>query len=126
MPAPAHNDILQGTLDMLVLKALQLGPMHGYGIAELLKHGSGQVFQVGEGSLYPALYRLERQAFIASEWRLTENKRKARYYALTPSGRARLSACGWPDSGSRPASPRRFSSRASCGRSSSASRRMIH
>lgn len=88
--ADERNDLLQGTLDMLVLKTLQLGPMHGWGITELLQRGSADVLQVGQGSLYPALYRLERQRFIRSSWQTTENKRRARYYALTARGRARL------------------------------------
>jgi transcriptional regulator len=75
---------------MLVLKALQLGPMHGWGITERLASGSKQVLQVGQGSLYTALYRLERQEFVTSEWRVTENNRRARYYALTTAGRKRL------------------------------------
>jgi transcriptional regulator len=84
------GDVLQGTLDMLVLKALQLGPMHGWGITERLDAGSERVLQVGQGSLYPALYRLERQGFIASEWGVTENNRQARFYKLTGAGRRRL------------------------------------
>ena len=84
------GDVLQGTLDMLVLKALQLGAMHGWGITERLEAGSNRVFQLNQGSLYPALYRLERQGMIASEWRVTENNRRARYYALTAAGRRRL------------------------------------
>jgi PadR family transcriptional regulator, regulatory protein PadR len=75
---------------MLVLKALQLGPMHGWGITERLETGSERVLQIGQGSLYPALYRLERQGLIASAWRTTENNRRARYYQLTASGRSRL------------------------------------
>ncbi|HEX5180367.1 MAG TPA: PadR family transcriptional regulator [Gemmatimonadaceae bacterium] len=90
--ADARNDLLQGTLDMLVLKTLQLGPMHGWGITELLLRGSANVLQVGQGSLYPALYRLERQRFIKSSWQTTENNRRARYYALTARGRQRLAA----------------------------------
>lgn len=86
----ARGELLQGTLDLLVLKALQLGPMHGWGITERLERGSEQVFQIGQGSLYPALYRLERQGFITSSWRATENNRRARYYALTAAGRAHL------------------------------------
>ena len=85
-----RDELLQGTLDMLVLKALQLGPMHGWGITERLEQGSRQILRVGQGSLYPALYRLERQGFISSSWDTTENNRRARYYALTPAGRARL------------------------------------
>src|SRR5436305_3256372 len=75
---------------MLVLKAVQLGPMHGWGITERLERGSKHVLQVGQGSLYPALYRLERQGVIRSEWGASENNRRARYYELTPPGRARL------------------------------------
>jgi PadR family transcriptional regulator, regulatory protein PadR len=86
----ARGDVLQGTLDMLVLKTLQLGPMHGWGITERLEVGSERVLQVGQGSLYPALYRLERQGFIASDWGVTENNRQARFYKLTPVGRRRL------------------------------------
>lgn len=87
-----RDELLQGTLDMLVLKALQLGAMHGWGITERLEQGSRQLLRVGQGSLYPALYRLERQGFISSSWDTTENNRRARYYALTPAGRARLAA----------------------------------
>ena len=90
MPDDVRNDLLQGTLDMLVLKTLQLGPMHGWGITELLQRGSADVLQVGQGSLYPALYRLERQRFITSSWQTTENNRRARYYRLTASGRSKL------------------------------------
>jgi PadR family transcriptional regulator PadR len=85
-----RDELLQGTLDMLVLKALQLGPMHGWGITERLQQGSRQLLRIGQGSLYPALYRLERQRLIASSWDTTENNRRARYYALTQAGRARL------------------------------------
>ena len=92
MAEKSHDDLLQGTLDMLVLKALQLGEMHGWGITERLQQGSKQLLQVGQGSLYPALYRLERQGFITSSWRTTENNRRARYYALTTAGRRQLVA----------------------------------
>lgn len=85
-----RDELLQGTLDMLVLKALQLGPMHGWGITERLQQGSKQILRVGQGSLYPALYRLERQGFVGSSWNTTENNRRARYYALTAAGRVRL------------------------------------
>src|SRR6476659_5806965 len=88
----ARIDLLQGTLDMLVLKSLQLGSMHGWGITERLEQGSRQLLQIGQGSLYPALYRLERQGLISSAWGTTENNRKARYYALTAAGRTRLAA----------------------------------
>jgi len=86
----ARGDVLQGTLDMLVLKSLQLGPMHGWGITERLETGSERVLQVGQGSLYPALYRLERQGYVASDWGTTENNRQARFYKLTAAGRKRL------------------------------------
>ena len=88
--AKGKGDLLQGTLDMLVLKALLLEPMHGWGITERIEQWSGNVLQVNQGSLYPALYRLERQGWIASEWRTTENNRRARYYALTAAGRGRF------------------------------------
>ena len=85
-----RGDLLQGTLDMLVLRALQLQPMHGWGITERIEQWSEQVFQLGQGTLYPALYRLERQGLIRSEWRVTANNRRARYYALTARGRRHL------------------------------------
>jgi PadR family transcriptional regulator PadR len=81
------GDVLQGTLDMLVLKALQLQPMHGWGITERIEQWSEHVLQLGQGTLYPAVYRLERQGLIKSEWRTTENNRRARYYSLTAAGR---------------------------------------
>jgi PadR family transcriptional regulator PadR len=84
------SDLLQGTLDLLVLRALQLEPMHGWGITERIEQWSERVLQLGQGTLYPALYRLERQGFIRSEWRVTENNRRARYYALTAKGRRQL------------------------------------
>jgi PadR family transcriptional regulator, regulatory protein PadR len=85
-----RGDLLQGTLDMLVLKALQLESMHGWGITERIEQWSESVLQVGQGTLYPALYRLERQELIRSEWRVTENNRRARYYSLTRLGRRQL------------------------------------
>ena len=90
--ASVRDDILQGTLDMLVLKTLELGAMHGWGITERLEQGSRGVFQLNQGSLYPALYRLERQGLVSSSWKSTENNRRARYYALTASGRRALAA----------------------------------
>jgi PadR family transcriptional regulator PadR len=87
-----RGDLLQGTLDMLVLKALQLEPMHGWGITERIEQWSEQVLQLGQGSLYPALYRLERQGLIRSEWKVTDNSRRARYYSLTRDGRRQLTA----------------------------------
>ncbi len=85
-----RNDVLQGTIDMLVLRALQLEPMHGWGITERIEQWSEQVLQLGQGTLYPALYRLERQGFVRSDWRVTDNNRRARYYALTAQGRRHL------------------------------------
>ena len=90
MPEKQRDELLQGTLDMLVLKALQFGAMHGWGITERLQQGSRNILRVGQGSLYPALYRLERQGYVASSWNTTENNRRARYYELTAAGRARL------------------------------------
>ena len=84
------ESVLQGTLDMLVLRAVQLEPMHGWGIAERLEQWSEQILQLGQGTLYPALYRLERQGLIDSKWRITENNRRARYYSLTAAGRRHL------------------------------------
>jgi transcriptional regulator len=92
MAPTSRDDVLPGTLDLLVLKALQLGPMHGWGITERLLHGSHNVLKLGQGSLYPALYRLERQRFVTSDWRVTDNNRRARYYALSASGRKQLTA----------------------------------
>ena len=95
MARPADSlpaGLLQGTLDMLVLKALRLGPMHGSGIAQRIESGSLQVLAMNEGSLYPALYRLERQRLLRSEWGLSGNNRRARFYALTPAGRRHLDA----------------------------------
>ena len=83
-------DMLQGTLDMLVLQSLLFGPAHGYTIARLIQQRSDDHFQVGQGSLYPALHRLEDRTWIASFWGTTENNRKARYYRLTPVGRRQL------------------------------------
>jgi PadR family transcriptional regulator, regulatory protein PadR len=88
--AKERGDVLQGTLDMLVLRALQLEPMHGWGIADRIQQWSEHVLQLGQGSLYPALYRLERQGLIRSDWQVTENNRRARYYSLTREGRRQL------------------------------------
>jgi transcriptional regulator len=88
--AKDRSDILQGTLDMLVLQALTLEPMHGWGITERIGQWSESVLQLGQGTLYPALYRLERQGLIQSSWKVTENNRRARYYALTRAGRKQL------------------------------------
>ena len=83
-------DLLPGTLDLLILKTLQGGSMHGYGIAQHLRVTSGEVLQVGESSLYPALQRLLVNGWIAGEWGLSDNNRRARYYALTATGRKQL------------------------------------
>ena len=88
--ATERGDLLQGTLDMLVLRALELEPMHGWGITERIEQWSESVLRLGQGTLYPALYRLERQRLIRSDWRVTENNRRARYYALTRTGRQQL------------------------------------
>ncbi len=85
-------DLLPGTLDLLILKAVARGPMHGYGIAQHLKQVSDQVLQVGESSLYPALQRLMLNGHLKPEWGLSENNRRARFYTLTPSGRKQLAA----------------------------------
>ena len=86
------EDVLKGTLDMLILKALDLAPMHGWGIGERIAQLSQHVFQLQTGTLYPALQRLLRQGWLTAEWRTTENGRKARYYKLTASGRQQLQA----------------------------------
>lgn len=85
-----QNDVLQGTLDMLILKAVSLGPLHGYGVLLRIEQISGAELTIQQGSLYPALYRLEHQGAIASEWGESENNRRAKYYRLTALGRARL------------------------------------
>jgi transcriptional regulator len=82
--------LLQGTLDLLTLKVLSLEPMHGWGISERIQLMSGNVFDVNQGSLYPALQRLKRKGLITSEWRVSEKNRRARYYELTPAGWERL------------------------------------
>ena len=89
-PGNTPNTLVQGTLDMLILKTLALEPMHGYGIGVRITQISKGVFQVNAGSLFPALRRLERDGLIVGEWRVTENNRRAKYYSLTPQGRAQL------------------------------------
>ena len=84
------NELLQGTLDMLILGVLKRGPSHGFGIAEKIKALSEDALQVGEGSLYPALYRLQDKGWIESEWGQSENNRRAKYYRLTKSGMKQL------------------------------------
>lgn len=83
-------ELLQGTLDMLILKAVSLAPLHGYGVLLRIQQISGERLKIEQGSLYPALYRLENQGWIASQWGESENKRKAKYYRLTASGKRRL------------------------------------
>ena len=83
-------DLLQGTLDMLILKVLSRESTHGFGICQRIQKGSDDVLSVGEGSLYPALYRLQGQGWIESEWGVSENNRKAKFYRLTKAGRKRL------------------------------------
>src|ERR1700733_9017648 len=83
-------DLPQGTLDLLILKALALGPLHGWAVSERLQQISADALQVGQGSLYPALHRLERRGWIGAEWGVSENNRKAKYYSLTKPGRRQL------------------------------------
>jgi PadR family transcriptional regulator PadR len=90
VPRTAPADVLQGTLDLLVLKTLALGPMHGWGLAQRIQDLSRSALDVGQGSLYPALMRLERRGWIAAEWSITEHNRRARYYRLTPPGQRQL------------------------------------
>lgn len=90
--ADAKSDLLQGTLDLLILKTLALEPMHGWGISQRIQQISRDVLQVNQGSLYPALRRLEQQEWIDSEWGTSENNRRARYYRLTPKGSRQLEA----------------------------------
>jgi len=100
MPRHAQQgdaELLQGTLDMLILKVTALRPIHGYGIAQRLEQMSGEALQIRQGSLYPALYRLEKQGWLASEWKTTEGGRDAKFYRLTKAGRGRLESetAGW-------------------------------
>ena len=92
MPPSPSTDILQGTLDLLILKTLSLGENHGWGIAQRIQQVSRDTIQVNQGSLYPALYRLERQRWIASSWAVSDNNRRAKYYELTAKGRRHLEA----------------------------------
>jgi transcriptional regulator len=85
-----RTDLLQGTLEMLVLKTLALEPMHGWGVAHRIQSMSRDVFLVAQGSLYPALVRMKRRGWVKTSWRVTENNRRARYYELTAAGRAQL------------------------------------
>jgi PadR family transcriptional regulator PadR len=94
---PVKSDLPQGTLDLLILKVIALGPVHGYAIAQRLQQVSRDVVQVPQGSLYPALHRLENRGFLSAEWQETENGREAKFYRLTRKGRAQLAteAAGW-------------------------------
>jgi transcriptional regulator len=92
MPNPPKTDVIQGTLDMLILKTLSLEPMHGFGIARRIEQISKDVFKVNPGSLLTALQRLERAGWLDAEWRQSANARRARYYSLTRSGRKQLEA----------------------------------
>lgn len=91
-PSPLQSEMVQGTLDMLVLRTLVLGPAHGQTIAHSIERGSDEVLQVEHGSLYPALHRLQNRGWIAAFWGTSENNRKARYYRLTPEGKKQLAA----------------------------------
>lgn len=90
-------ELLPGTLDMLILKAVSLRPLHGYGVLQRIQQISGDALEIPQGSLYPALYRLEHQALIAAEWGVSENNRRAKYYTLTTAGARRLreETAGW-------------------------------
>jgi transcriptional regulator len=85
-----HIELLQGTLDMLILQTLQWGPRHGYGLSQSIRTNSGEILKVDTGSLYPALHRLERKKWIAAEWKISENNQRTRVYSLTKSGRKQL------------------------------------
>jgi len=91
-PDEAKAELLAGTLDLVVLRTLALGPMHGYGIAQRIQQISRDVLQINQGSLYPALLRLEQQGWIRSEWGTSDNNRRARFYSLTRTGRRQLAA----------------------------------
>ncbi len=85
-------ELIQGTLDMLILQVLRRQPQHGYGIAQAIRHGSSEVLQVETGSLYPALHRLEKHGWLKAEWKQSENNQRAKYYNLTAAGRKQLAA----------------------------------
>jgi PadR family transcriptional regulator PadR len=87
---PTSTDLLQGTLDLLILQTVALEPMHGWGIAQRIQQVSKDVLQIGQGSLYPALYRLEYKGWIQAEWGNSENNRRAKFYRLTTTGRKQL------------------------------------
>jgi PadR family transcriptional regulator PadR len=89
---PQPSELLQGTLDLLILKTLALEPMHGWGISQRIQQVSQEVLQVGQGSLYPALHRLESKGWISSEWAASDNNRRAKFYSLTRTGKKQLQA----------------------------------
>jgi PadR family transcriptional regulator, regulatory protein PadR len=89
---PPSTDLLQGTLDLLILQTLVLGPMHGWGVAQRIQQVSNEVLQIGQGSLYPALHRLEYKGWIQADWGNSENNRRAKFYSLTAAGRRQLDA----------------------------------
>jgi len=88
--AKSRAGLLQGTLDMLILKALFLGPLHGYGVGQRIAQISGEELKIEEGSLYPGLYRLEQRGWVQSEWDISDNNQRAKFYKLTPAGRKQL------------------------------------
>ena len=88
----ASVGLLQGTLDVIVLKTLSWGPRHGYGVARWIQETTDDALEIGEGSLYPALYRMENRGWVRSQWRITDNHRRAKYYSLTAAGRRQLEA----------------------------------
>lgn len=92
MPPSNSLDLMQGTLDMLVLKSLSWGALHGYAVAEYIRKQSDDALKIEEGALYPALHRLEKRGLLASEWGVSENNRRAKYYQLTRQGKAQLEA----------------------------------
>jgi PadR family transcriptional regulator, regulatory protein PadR len=89
---PQSVDLLQGTLDMLILRTLQWGPQHGHGVGQAIRHSSAELLHIERGSLYPALHRLEAQGLVSSEWKASELNRRAKYYRLTAAGRKQLTA----------------------------------
>jgi PadR family transcriptional regulator PadR len=94
---PGGPEILKGTLDLLILQALSWGPAHGYGVARWIQHATDDALAIGEGTLYPALHRLEERGWVAASWGISENNRQAKFYALTRRGRAqlRIEAANW-------------------------------